>query len=190
MHWLDRLGVQDGNPEGTDDRVSDFMANVGLALEECFEKDHPTAAYGIRLIPTSCDLHVQLPSGRSLIYYNVVPDGHEPDGFPVFLYDGIGEKGRWRCIRATAAKLICDVVQGIARDVLAFAMTSLEESGFHIVMHHPGTLLVECSDKKLMGPICDVFRCTPPWADKLNLSIRAYRCDRYYERSMDTTRKV
>ena len=190
LHWLGKLGVCDGYVEGIDESVSDFMLAIGLALAACFEEERPSSTFGIRFIPTSCDLHVQLPSGRSLIYYNVVPEGHEADGFPVFLYDGIGEKGRWRCIRETVAKLICDVVQGIARDVLVFAMNSLEENGFHIVMHHPGTLLIESSEKNLMGQICDVFRCTPPWADKLNLSIRGYRCEKYYERSMDTTRKA
>jgi DNA polymerase len=73
-------------------------------------------------------LTIELPSGnRKLHYHNprIVPDTQGRDGL---VFDGLDDKEQWVPIRTWGAKLTENVVQAIARDIMAEAAVRVEEN--------------------------------------------------------------
>lgn len=50
-------------------------------------------------------------------------------------YEGVGESKKWMRIETYGPKLVENIVQATARDLLALAMLRLRNKGFEIVMH-------------------------------------------------------
>lgn len=79
-------------------------------------------------------LFITLPSGRSLSY--IKPRLTENRfGRESLSYEGVGESKKWMRIETYGPKLVENIVQGTARDLLALAMLRLRDAGFEIVMH-------------------------------------------------------
>lgn len=73
-----------------------------------------------------------------------------------------------------------NIVQGISRDILAYAMLNLRERGFNIVMHvHDEVVLEVKKDTTTVKEICDIMTETPPWAEGLPLRAEGYKCEFY-----------
>jgi DNA polymerase len=97
----------------------------------------------------NCDenyLMVELPSGRSLFYYK--PSiGSYRYGSESIKYRGMDQTTKqWTFVDSYGGKLVENIVQAIARDLLAFAMLRLDEAGFKIVMHVHDEAICEIQD--------------------------------------------
>lgn len=108
---------------------------------------------------------IYLPSGRFLSYY-----GAGVDRGKIFYYGAAGERGGWVKTPTYGGSLVENIVQAIARDILADAMLRLEAEGIDIVLHvHDEAVAEERDDKapetlKRMGEIMAVM---PLWAKGL-----------------------
>jgi len=102
---------------------------------------YPTNVYkyrGIKLFmeTESSPLFIMLPSGRRLVY-------HQPRVDQVYKFDqyrdSITYMGwqdfHWSRIDTYGGKLTENIVQAVARDILAHAMVNLEAAGYPIVLH-------------------------------------------------------
>ena len=77
-------------------------------------------------------------------------------------------------------KLVENIVQGISRDLLAFAMVNLRDSGLDIVMHVHDEVVVEVDSRfKGVEDICRVMEISPVWAEDLPLKAVGYSCNYY-----------
>lgn len=90
------------------------------------------------------NLYIKLPSGRSLCYRNARVEAGEII-FDRYLTD--------KPEATYGGKLVENITQGIARDLLAAAMLRLDSSGFKIVMHTHDEVVCEvpesCAEKSL-----------------------------------------
>ena len=88
-------------------------------------------------------LYALLPSGRELAYHEPQlnlqrdPRGNLVQAISYMGYNSDYTKGAigWMRIDTYSGKLFENVVQAIARDILAFAMVNLEKAGYPIVLH-------------------------------------------------------
>lgn len=86
-------------------------------------------------------LYCRLPSGRELRYHNprLTPSDRRPGEWAIS-YEGYntnpknGPRG-WITIRTWGGRLVENIVQAVARDILRFAMINLERAGYAIVLH-------------------------------------------------------
>ncbi len=78
-------------------------------------------------------LFIQLPSGRRIAYAN--PRLEEGDYGYRIVYDGQGTHVGFAKLETYGGKLVENIVQATARDLLAEAMLRLESAGFHAVFH-------------------------------------------------------
>ncbi|HBI92811.1 MAG TPA: hypothetical protein DDY58_10540, partial [Terrisporobacter glycolicus] len=91
-----------------------------------------------------------------------------------------GEHKKWTRIETYGPKLVENIVQGISRDILAYAMLNIRNEGGDIVMHVHDEVVVEVKkDEKTVDEICDIMTIVPPWAKKLPLRAEGYKCDFY-----------
>lgn len=114
-------------------------------------------------------LFITLPSGRELAY--VKPrKGQNKFGEDAITYEGVGGTKKWERLETYGPKLVENIVQGISRDILCYAMSSLREK--KICMHIHDELVIEGKEK--LEEICEVMGHTPPWAEGLNLRADGY----------------
>jgi DNA polymerase len=143
-------------------------------------------------------MRMQLPSGRYLHYLEarlestLMPwkgedeDGNEVDVYrDSLIYAGTNQKTKqWETVTTHGGKLFENLVQGIARDLLAFFLLKLEEKEFNVVGHVHDEAICLVEDDILSGTVEDMIEImsTPvSWAPELLLGADGYS-DPYYHK--------
>lgn len=124
-------------------------------------------------------LFITLPSGRTLSYIKprIELNRFERDGIT---YEGIGATKKWERIDTYGPKLVENIVQAIARDLLAEAMLRLDKVGYEIVMHIHDEVVIEApKNKGSLKDVCDIMGITPKWSEGLFLRADGYECEYY-----------
>lgn len=125
-------------------------------------------------------LTIRLPSGRELFYRD--PSLESGQYGTNLVYSGVDATRKYGRIRSYGARIVENITQGIARDLLATAMVKLETSGYHIVMHCHDEVVVEAPEaENTLEEICSIMQSTPQWADGLPLRADGYTCP-YYQK--------
>ena len=155
-----------------------FWWDVDRAAKEAVKKKTTTETHGIQFVCRSGMLFIELPSGRHLSY--VQPRiGENRFGGDSVTYMGIGAAKKWERIETFAGKLVENITQAVARDVLCYAMQTLGDA--RIVMHVHDELIIEAEQGFSLEEVCDKMGRTPPWAPGLILRADGYEC-RYYKK--------
>ena len=159
--------------------ITQFWWDVDKAAVEAVTKRVGTRAGRIGFEYRSGILFVMLPSGRKLAYVKprmaVNKFGREG-----LTYEGILENKKWGRIETYGPKLVENIVQGTARDLLAEAMLRVERKGYPIVMHCHDEIIAEVPEG--MGSVeemCEVMAVRPSWAEGLPLRADGYECPFY-----------
>ena len=128
---------------------------------------------------TSGILFITLPSGRKLSY--IKPRiGLNKFGREGITYEGIGVNKRWCRIDTYGPKLVENIVQGVARDLLAEAMIRVAQAGYEIVMHVHDEIVVEVPiGIGTIEEMCSIMSRQPEWAIGLPLRADGYECEYY-----------
>ena len=124
-------------------------------------------------------LFITLPSGRKLSYVKprMAVNRFGRDGLT---YEGISENKKWSRIETYGPKLVENIVQGTARDLLAEAMLRVEKKGYPIVMHCHDEIIAEVPDGiGSVDEMCEVMAVQPVWAEGLPLRADGYQCSFY-----------
>lgn len=130
-------------------------------------------------------LHCKLPSGRCLTYRDPKLEATEtPWGAEAYKisYVGSKEKGyKWVRIETYGGKLVENITQAVARDILAESMMRLESQGFPVVMHVHDEIVCEVPDTETRG--IDEFEAImawpPDWADDCPIAVEGWIGERY-----------
>lgn len=125
-------------------------------------------------------LFITLPSGRRLAY--VKPGiGVNRFGGTSITYWGQGVSRKWQKLETYGGKLVENIVQAIARDLLAEAITRIEKAGHRIVMHiHDEVVIDEPINSSItVADICALMNELPEWAEGLPIDAAGYECDFY-----------
>lgn len=159
--------------------ITQFWWDVDKAAVEAVTKRTGTRAGRIGFEYRSGILFVTLPSGRKLAYVKprmaVNKFGREG-----LTYEGILENKKWDRIETYGPKLVENIVQGTARDLLAEAMLRVEKKGYPIVMHCHDEIIAEVPEGSgSVEEMCEVMAARPSWAEGLPLRADGYECPFY-----------
>lgn len=126
-------------------------------------------------------LIICLPSGRKLYYYK--PEIRLNDlGRDAIHFQGVDQKTKkWGYISTYGGKLTENIVQAVARDLLANALMNLHREGYCINFHIHDEVILEVprdSEKNLDEAISLMCR-LPVWADGLPLNAAGFEADYY-----------
>ena len=122
-------------------------------------------------------LFIQLPSKRRLAYPKA-KIGMNRFGGESIVYEGIVVGNKWDKIESYGGKFVENIVQAIARDILAEAMMRLEKKGFNIVMHIHDEVVIE-SDSSSIEEINEIMSIVPSWAPGLILDADGFESEFY-----------
>ena len=156
--------------------IVDFWWQVDAAVKTAIKEHIPMRAGCIRFLCQSGMLFIQLPSGRRLSY--VKPRmGENRFGGESVTYEGVGATKKWERLESYGPKFVENIVQGISRDILCYAMQTLRCCA--IVGHVHDELIIECSRDVSVNAICEQMGRTPSWAEGLLLRADGYECEFY-----------
>ncbi|MEJ8752367.1 DNA polymerase [Lagierella sp. ICN-221743] len=122
-------------------------------------------------------LFIELPSKRRLAYPKA-KIGTNRFGGESIVYEGIVVGNKWDKIESYGGKFVENIVQAIARDILAEAMMRLEKKGFNIVMHIHDEVVIE-SDLSSIEEINEIMSIVPSWAPGLILDADGFESEFY-----------
>ena len=121
-------------------------------------------------------LLITLPSGRTLTYASPRIEDNKFGGESVS-YMGIDTTKNWSRIESYGPKFVENIVQGISRDILAYAMNTLRDR--FICGHVHDELIIECPMETPVEEICEQMGRTPPWLPGIELRADGYECSFY-----------
>ncbi|MBR2663489.1 MAG: hypothetical protein IKE25_07235, partial [Clostridia bacterium] len=140
--------------------------DVDAAAMAAVTEKGETETHGIRFQYRSGMLFVTLPSGRNLAYVKPAI-GENPFGSAALTYLGVGSTKKWERIGTYGPKMCENIVQGISRDILCYAMNTLRSCS--IVAHVHDELIMEADPRVSLQALCGQMARTPPWAKGLLL---------------------
>jgi DNA polymerase bacteriophage-type len=120
-------------------------------------------------------LRIRLPSGRFLCY-----PAARVDEQGKISYMGVNQYSRrFERISTYGGKLVENVTQAVARDVLAHGMLSAEEHGYEIVLSVHDEIISERTVAPRNHTLAAIMATNPPWADGLPLAAAGFEATRY-----------
>ena len=162
-------------------KIVQFWWDIEKAAIESI-KDHKDRQVGrIGVSFSSNTLWLQLPSGRRLAY---VKPKLQPNRFGrlSITYEGLGQNNKWCRIETYSGKLVENITQATARDLLAEAMWRIENAGLDIVGHvHDEVILEVPEDGVTVESVCQIMNQNPKWADGICLSSAGYSGSYYFK---------
>ena len=146
---------------------------VDRAVKTCIKKGTTESVNGLKFYMKSGVLFIRLPSGRTLSY--IKPQiGENKFGGESVTYMFTDTVNKWSRIESYGPKFIENIVQGISRDILCYAMSNLKD--YRICAHVHDECIIECPQDETVEHICQIMSQTPPWASGLVLNADGYEC--------------
>lgn len=165
-------------------KITAFWHSVDQKVKQAIKTGKPTETSDkkLKFIYSNGALEIVLPSGRSLIYYGASL-GVNRFGSESITYMGMNQTTRqWGHQETYGGKLVENIVQATARDLLAFSMQSLDKTGFDIVMHVHDEIIVETPEQgslENLKKMCALMGQAPDWAEGLPLNADGYLTEFY-----------
>ena len=157
-------------------RIVRFWYEVDEAARRAVRENTVSETHGIRFTCEAGVLFITLPSGRRLAYAK--PElGENRFGSESITYMGLGTGRKWMRLETFGGKLVENITQAVARDILCYAMQSLRHSD--IVMHVHDEVIIEADERMSLEAVCEQMSRTPPWAQSLLLKADGYECQFY-----------
>ena len=167
---------------GANSSITKLWWAVDKAAKEVvrFGKNVVRETHGIRFEIRGGVLFVKLPSSRELAYTKPRM-GTNKFGSESIYYFGVGSPSKkWMTIDSYGPKLVENIVQGIARDLLCHSISLLKE--LKIVMHVHDEIVIECPEDMSVSEVTKIMSTVPPWAKGLNLKAEGYECKFYMKK--------
>ncbi|HFO8183418.1 TPA: DNA polymerase, partial [Escherichia coli] len=121
-------------------------------------------------------LRIQLPSGRAVCYPSpVIEKGN-------ITYMGVNSYSRkWQRLKTYGGKLVENVTQAAARDVLAGNMPLIEDAGYSIVLTVHDEVITEAPDTEDFNDkaLSALLSTNPEWAPDIPLNAGGFEAYHY-----------
>lgn len=151
---------------------------IESAAAEAIERGRPVGTRGLIFsreadIENDLDfLKITLPSGRGLYYAKPHIDINRWGGKSIGYYGMDQNSKKWTELETYGGKLTENIVQAIARDLLAYNIEKLEKAGYSIVFHIHDEVVIEAPDNSAdeLKKVCDIMSAPAPFAPDLPMA--------------------
>ena len=180
------LGIKESELKGIIDKWREANPNiiklwweVDKTAKNVITNKSTLMCYGLKFSYEKGIMFIELPSKRRLAYCKP-RIGINALGLKCITYEGIGTGKKWERIESYGPKLVENIVQGIARDILAEAMMRLYKNGYKITMHIHDEVVLEVEENvSTVEEVCRIMKISPTWAKDLPLNAEGYECKFY-----------
>lgn len=177
------MGLEEGELQGLVDdwrranpNIVQFWKDVQRAATKALKTRRPIKLGKLSFNYRKGFLLIKLPSGRNLAYARAkVESGDYGDKIS---YEGQGDKAYFTKQETYGGKLVENIVQATARDILAEALLRIEEAGHDVVFHVHDEAIIEGSGMTI-EEVNNLMAQAPEWAEGLPLNSEGY-VTKYY----------
>lgn len=180
-----RMGMTEQEMKNTVDawrtanpHITTYWWDIDTAAKQTITTGQPQQVRNIRFHTDGGILFITLPSGRALAYPGA-GIGTNRFGGDSITYQGPGPGGRFAQQETYGGKLVENITQAVARDILAHAIGILETAGHRTVMHVHDEVVIDAPTHTTIAEICDLMATNPDWAPDLPLTADGYTCTSY-----------
>ena len=153
-----------------------YWWEIDTAVKKAVREHVPTKVGCVDFCWKAGMLFIGLPSERRLAY--VKPRiGVNRFGGESVTYMGTDAQKKWSRIESYGPKFTENIVQAISRDILAYAMDTLQDC--RIVGHVHDEVIIEAGPEISLDHVCELMGRTPPWIPGLLLRADGYECGFY-----------
>ncbi|MBT2844765.1 DNA polymerase [Staphylococcus coagulans] len=171
------MGIDESELQGLVDSWRKANPNIVAFWKGCQDAAIETVrtrqthqTHGLRFYMKKGFLMIELPSGRSLAYPKARV-GENSWGSPVVEFMGLDLNRKWTKLKNYGGKLVENIVQATARDLLAISMYRIEHAGFPIVGHVHDEVIVEIPEGSGgLKAIENIMSKPVKWAEGLKLN--------------------
>lgn len=157
-------------------KIVQLWWDVDRCVKAAVKNRSVSELHGLKFECRSGMLFITLLSGRRLAY--VKPRiGENRFGGESVTYEGVGSVKKWERLESYGPKFVENIIQGIARDILCYAMRTLRCCD--IVAHVHDELIIEADGRMSLEVLCEQMGRTPPWAEGLVLRADGYTTEFY-----------
>ena len=157
-------------------KIVQLWWDVDRCVKAAVKNHSVSELHGLKFECRSGMLFITLLSGRHLAY--VKPRiGENRFGGESVTYEGVGSVKKWERLESYGPKFVENIVQGLARDILCYAMRTLRCCD--IVAHVHDELIIEADRQVSLEVLCEQMGRTPPWAEGLVLRADGYTTEFY-----------
>lgn len=185
-------------------KTIEFWADLQNAAFECIRKPNKTITvsflkFGTRLYKGHRFMHIRLPSGRLLNYFEPRIDIVEERYIEEEIVNGAkvekvkkrkkkqitylsvdSTTNQFKRIHTYGGKLAENVTQAVANDFLRFAITNHEKAGYPIIFHvHDEDITEVSEDFGSLDKYLDIMRKIPVWATGCPIDVDGWEGKRY-----------
>lgn len=157
-------GWRNANP-----KIVQFWYNIQRAVIDCLQNGGiKKGPKGLKFFKKAGFLFIQLPSGRKLAYAKA----HLEEGSygPAVFYEGRGDRVAFAKLQTYGGKLVENIVQATARDILGEAMLRLDKAGYTTVFHIHDEVVAEMPEGKgSIDEMNELLAVAPEWCQDLPL---------------------
>lgn len=162
-------------------RIVSMWWDIDKAAKEAIQHRRTSRLYHVKIGYAKNMLIIRLPSGRALFYPGARIEKNRW-GNTGITHLGVNTVKKWACIQTYGPKLVENIVQAVARDLLANALTNLDHAGYQTVMHiHDEAVIDTTPDRADIDEISRIMCRLPAWAKGLPLTADGYTCS-YYQK--------
>jgi DNA polymerase len=128
---------------------------------------------------------IELPSGRHLVYRGarLGPGGFGHDRYGRIVYEGNDFNHNWGVIETYGGKIVENITQAVARDLLADALINLSDTHDDELLATVHDEIIGLTDEQDAQALYDDMRAVmelpPPWAKGLPLAAAGFVAERY-----------
>lgn len=160
-------------------RIAQMWWDVNRAALEAIKNGTSQMVGRIKVYQKLGALVIALPSGRELIYPSPRV-GENRFGGESITFMGLGLNRKWGRIETYGGKLVENIVQATARDVLAHSMATLESAGYPTVMHVHDEVITEVPyGRGSVEELCALMSQGPKWSKGLPLAAEGFESTYY-----------
>ena len=157
-------------------RTRAFWYQTQTLVEQAIRSPEQSYRYrGIVACVYGEQLYIKLPSGRYIIY--------QKPGFKnkELHFYGLGFSRKFEKILTYGGKLVENITQAVARDIIAYPMPLIEEAGYTIVLTVHDELVCEVDQGAGLTKegLCSLMTAPMPWTEGLPLAAEGYTAERY-----------
>jgi len=156
--------------------ITAYWWSIDGAVKKAIRTKEPQKVGSVCFEARSGMLFITLPSGRRLSYVKPKLEINRFGGESI-TYMGVDAQKKWNRIESYGPKFVENIVQATSRDILAYAMRSL--NGCQIVGHVHDEVILECGTEVSVEGVCALMGRTPPWVAGLELRADGYECGFY-----------
>ncbi len=159
--------------------IVNYWYEIDGAVKAAVKERKITTVGKVTVYYQSGMLKITLPSGRVLSYVRPRMTTNR-FGSESVSYEGVGTNRKWTRIESYGAKFCENIVQAMARDVLAEAMLRLEKRGFDIVCHiHDEVVLEVPEGRSSVEEVNQIMAVCPDWCEGLPLKAAGFESPFY-----------